>query len=410
MACCAGRPAPDPRMPTPIDATPAEGRTRAGSLRLDAIDALRGLVIVLMVLDHVRDFFHVDAFRFDPTDLDKSTPALFLTRWITHLCAPTFVFLAGVSIHLQRAAARPGLSRYLATRGLWLIALELTVISFGFNFAMPFVMLQVIWAIGVGMLTMAVLVHVPARVVLALGLAIVALHGLVPAPPADTAASARFAWSLLMRPGGVPGVPGFIAYPALPWFGILCLGYGSGELFLRAPAARRKALLMVAAIALASFVVLRAVTTFGDPSSWTPRPDVVGSLLAFIDVSKYPPSLLYALVTLGVAMLLLVALDHLRGPLLRVLLAFGRTPLFTYLLHIYVAHGLAMLVAWAMGTPPSVLVNLLVDPSRAVAAGWGYGLGVTYLATFVVLALLAPLAFWFADVKRRHRDAWLGYL
>ncbi|WP_440222680.1 DUF1624 domain-containing protein [Dokdonella sp. MW10] len=397
-------------MPTPTDATPAEGRTRAGSPRLDAIDALRGLVIVLMVLDHVRDFFHADAFRFDPTDLDKTTPALFLTRWITHLCAPTFVFLAGVSIHLQRAAVRPGLSRHLATRGLWLIALELTVISFGFNFAMPFVMLQVIWAIGIGMLAMAVLVHVPVRVVLGLGLAIVALQGLVPAPPADMPTWARFAWSLLMRPGGIPGTPGLIAYPALTWFGILCLGYGLGGVFLHSPAARRRALLVLAAAALASFAVLRATTAFGDPSPWVPRADVVGSALAFIDVSKYPPSLLYVLLTLGVAMLLLVALEHLRGPLLRVLLAFGRTPLFTYLLHIYVAHGLAVLVAWATGTPPSVLVNLLVDPSRAVAAGWGYELGVTYLATFVVLALLAPLAFWFADVKRRRRDAWLGYL
>lgn len=397
-------------MPTPTDATPAEGRTRAGSLRLDAIDALRGLVIVLMVLDHVRDFFHVDAFRFDPTDLDKTTPALFLTRWITHLCAPTFVFLAGVSIHLQRAAGRPGLSRHLATRGMWLIALELTVISFGFNFAMPFVMLQVIWAIGIGMIAMAVLVHVPVRVVLALGLAIVAFQGLVPAPPADAPTWARFAWSLLMRPGGVPGVPGFIAYPALPWFGILCLGYGLGSLFLRPSVARRKSVLLIAAIALASFVTLRATTAFGDPSPWVPRDAWVDSALAFIDVSKYPPSLLYTLVTLGVAMLLLVALEHLRGPLLRALLAFGRTPLFTYLLHIYLAHGLAMLVAWATGTPPSVLANLLVDPSRAVAAGWGYRLGATYVATFVVLALLAPLAFWFADIKRRRRDAWLGYL
>jgi uncharacterized membrane protein len=195
------------------------------------MDMLRGRVIVLMVLDHVREYFSADAFLFQPTDLTRTTPALFATRWVTHLCAPTFVFLAGAGAYLQRegAGAPTRVAPFLLTRGLWLIALELTVLSFGFDFAYPFLFLQVIWAIGLGMVSLAALVHAPPRAVLALGALIVVGHDAPrPVDAADLGALAPL-WQLLFEPGLLPrGVPGIVTYPALPWIGVMLLGYGLG--------------------------------------------------------------------------------------------------------------------------------------------------------------------------------------
>jgi uncharacterized membrane protein len=385
--------------------------TRTGAPRLDAIDLLRGLVIVLMVLDHTRDFFHVQALAFDPTDLTRSDPALFLTRWVTHLCAPTFVFLAGASVWLQRANKSPAaLSRFLLTRGLWLIALELTVVSFGFNFAAPFVFLQVIWAIGVGMVALALLVWAPPAAVLALGCIIVAGHQLLAPIDAPALGGAAPLWRVAMEPGLAGFAPGLAVYPAVPWFGVLCLGYGLGSVFAKPPAARRRLTLLLGLGALALFALLRALNGYGDPRPWDGQDDGLLTALSFLNVSKYPPSLLYVLVTLGASMLLMLALERLRGPLAALLLAFGRTPLFTYLLHVYLLHGLAMATGAAMGVEPSAFSGFLADPSRLIAAGWGVGLPVVYVIWFAVCLALYPASRWYAGVKRRRRDWWLGYL
>ncbi len=386
--------------------------TRRGGQRLDMIDALRGLVIALMVLDHVRDFFHVQALAFDPTNLDRTTAALFATRWITHLCAPTFVFLAGVAVFLQGAGgrSRPDLSRFLLTRGAWLLLLELTVIAFGFNFAWPFLFLQVIWAIGIGMVALAALVWLPRVAVLALGALIVAGHGLLaPVDAADLGALGPL-WTLAMEPGVVPGVTGFVAYPALPWVGMLFLGYGLGPVFLLDPSRRRRVVAALGVGALAAFALLRGFSAFGDPRAWDTGADGLKSLLSFVNVSKYPPSLLFVLVMLGTALLVMLLLERLRGLAQRVLLAFGRTPLFTYLLHIYLVHGLALAVGAASGTPASAFVNFLGDPGRLIATGWGVGLLAVYAIWALILAALYPAARWFAGVKRRRRDWWLGYV
>lgn len=402
------QPVPAHDAPLASPAASAGGVTRAGSSRIDAIDKLRGLVIVLMVLDHVRDFFSRTAFTADPLAMESGDPLLFATRWITHLCAPTFVLLSGVSIWLQRAngKGRVDLTRFLLTRGLWLIVLELTVVTWGFNFGGG-VFLQVIWAIGASMIAMAGLIWLPRVAVLALAVAAVAGHQLLaPVDPPDLGAMAPV-WSATFEFG--PGLGGFVAYPFVPWLGIMAAGYGLGELF--GPARlRMKPLMALAGAMLALFLILRGLNRYGDPSPWSPQGDPLWTALSFLNVAKYPPSLDYVLVTLGLSLSLLPLLHWMRGAAGGVLLTFGRTPLFTYVLHVFIAHGLALAVGVAMGVPAGAFFNLLGDPSRVIAAGWGFGLAGVYAAWIATLALLWPLSRWFEGVKRRRRDWWLGYL
>ena len=386
--------------------------TRAGALRLDAIDLLRGFVIVLMVLDHARDFLHAKAFVFSATDLTQTTPLLFMTRWITHLCAPTFVFLAGVSIFLQRANGKSPaeLSKFLLTRGLWLILLELTVVSFGFNWGPPLAFMQVIWAIGASMVLMAAVVRLPAAGILALGAAILILQPLI-AGQVDARSLGGWAipWFLTMQPGPTLFMRGFIPYPAIPWFGIMCVGYGLGFIFRQEPEQRRRSVLALALSLLAAFVVLRAINGYGDPAPWAVQSSAVMTVLSFINVSKYPPSLMYALLTLGTSMLLFLVLDRLAAPLQKFLLAFGRTSLFTYLLHVYLVHGMALLVGVIAGIPAGYYFDFL-GKIEGGNGGQGFGLAAVYAAWFAVLLLLYPFSAWFAAVKRRRRDRWLSYL
>jgi uncharacterized membrane protein len=388
--------------------------TRAGALRLDAIDLLRGFVIVLMVLDHVRDYVHAPAFVFSPTDLTQTTPLLFMTRWLTHLCAPTFVFLSGVSIYLQRANGKSAhdLSKFLLTRGLWLILLELTIVSFGFNWGPPLAFMQVIWAIGASMVLMAAVVRLPAKAVLALGVAIVVGHemvrSLVDATSLNEAGVWALPWFLTMQPGPSLFMRGFIPYPMIPWFGIMCVGYGLGWIFRQEPEQRRRNILTLASSFLAAFIVLRAINGYGDPAPWSVQSSAVMTALSFINVSKYPPSLMYALVTLGTSMLLFLALEKLAGPLQRGLLAFGRTSLFTYVAHIYLAHAAALLVGVLGGIPASYYFDVL--GRFGSGGGRGYGLPVVYAVWLGVLVVLYPLSSWFAEIKRRRRDWWLSYL
>jgi uncharacterized membrane protein len=403
--------------------TPAAPRAAPAKHRLEAVDMWRGLVLALMVLDHVRDFFHGQALAGDPTDPATTTPELFATRWITHLCATTFLFLAGVSIDLQRQQGKPlpRLSRFLLARGLWLVALELTVVSFGFNFGPPYLFVQVIYAIGLSMVAMAVLVRFSPGSVLAIGAVLVLGYLLAVLAMLHSASP----WVVALRtftvlPGPLPGgLPGVVMYPFVPWLGVMCLGYGLGGLFrLPMPQRRRRAAFLGLAL-LAAFVLLRLANAFGDPFPWTLQADGLRTVLAFLDVTKYPPSPDYVLATLGLSLLLFCALETLRGPLARVLLVFGRTSLFTYVVHIYVAHGLQLLVGVATGYPAALFLDYTHMGVRAVLghaavpvvqAGWGYSLPGVYGFWLLVLALVYPLSRWFAEVKRRRRDWWLSYL
>ncbi|HVL40897.1 MAG TPA: heparan-alpha-glucosaminide N-acetyltransferase domain-containing protein, partial [Brevundimonas sp.] len=325
---------------TPPDTSIAAGKgvTRSGAARIDAVDMLRGLVIVVMVLDHVRDFFHATAFTADPMALDSGNPALFLTRWVTHLCAPTFVFLAGLSVWLQKANGKaPGdLSRFLLTRGLWLIVLEFTLIGFGFNFGW-WLFAQVIWAIGFGMIVLAALHRLPRLVVLAIGATIIAAH-----PALNLISPSMFGplepiWRMLALRGPMPTDAGLllVAYPAIQWTGILLLGYGMAGFLIDSDGLRRGRVMWAAAGFLALFAVGRGFNLPGfDPFPWTAQDGPLWTAFSMVSVNKYPPSAAYVLLMIGLAFLILLAFDRLRGRLVKPLLTFGRTSLFTYLLHV----------------------------------------------------------------------------
>jgi len=402
-----------------VEPTP-KGLTRSGAHRLDAIDMLRGLVIAIMVLDHSRDFFHYYALRLDPTDPAKTWPLLFATRWVTHLCAATFVFLAGVSIYFQKANGKKDLTSFLLKRGLWLILLECTVISFGFNFGEPFIFLQVIWAIGASMICMSLISRLPARWVLGLGLAILLLypfalaamtHATVDATRAGSAGASGLL-GVIRTVSLAPGLlgPHVLAYYAfVPWLSIMCLGFGLGPIYRLGQAERTRRLLPVAIGSLLVFVLLRMIDGYGDPAPWIHQASPVRTFMSFMNVSKYPPSPDYAFATLGVSILLFLALDKLRGPLARLLLAYGRTPLFTYVSHIYILHLIMLTAVLALGFPLAVATDTVMS-TKAMDYGWGFGLPVVYAVWLLVLALLAPLSMWFSALKARRRDWWLSYL
>jgi uncharacterized membrane protein len=389
----------------------AGGLTRSGAARLDALDLLRGLVICLMVLDHVRDYFHTAA-AFDPLNLQITHPALYATRWITHFCAPTFVFLAGVSAYLQKANGKSAadLSRFLLTRGLWLIVLEITVINLGWQFAPVLVFLQVIWAIGWGMIALAALIWLPWRAVLGIGVVIIAGHNLLDGITPQSLGELGPLWTFLHVQGVVPvaGVPLLFAYPVLPWIGVMLFGYGLGAVFTLPETQRRRTLLILGLGMVAAFVLLRFAGVYGDPNPWQGQDAAWKTVGDFLDVLKYPPSLLYVLATLGPVLALIPALERVKGPVATFLLPFGRAPLFAYVLHLYLAHSLAMALAVMMGFPAAALVNPFFGDTAP--ANWGVGLLWVYVAWLLVLAILYPLVRWFAGVKRRRRDWWLGYL
>jgi len=393
------------------------GQWPAPARRVDAVDVLRGAVMVLMVLDHTRDYFGNAAIN--PTDLSLANPALFLTRWVTHFCAPVFAFLAGTGAYLagSRSRSRGDLAGFLATRGLWLIFLELTVVRLGLFFdpiSAPLI-LTVLWSIGASFIVLAALVFLPSRLVGALGILLIATHGLVDRFPLGSSAPVAFqsARALLLRPGLVPlpgGINVLVGYPLLPWLGVVAAGYGCGEVIRLEPERRRRVMWITGLALTAVFVILRASGIYGEPSPWTTQPTPLLTALSFINCTKQPPSLLFVLMTLGPAIAALAMIDRagVPGSIGRAVVTFGRVPLFYYLLQWYVIHGLAVLtgllrgfpIAWqfsptALGTPPD---------------GWTLSLPGIYVAWAVVLAVLYFPCRWFADVKARHPGGWLSYL
>lgn len=399
-----------PIRPDPLTEPAPTPRARR---RLEIIDKLRGFVIVVMVLDHVRDFFHAYSLKFSTTDLAHTDVAIFATRWVTHLCAPTFVFLAGVSIYLQRANGKRGwpLARFLLTRGLWLIALEVTVVGFAFNFAEPFVFLQVIWAIGMSMILMAAFAWTSPWAVLGVGVIVLVGHDALTGINPGGLGAWQPLWKLMIT-GGLLGtdVPAYVGYAPIPWFGVMAIGVGAGRIFELAPQRRNRLLVAIGIGALACFAVLRSINLYGDVVPWAPQRDTTWTVLSFLKVSKYPPSLDYTLATLGVTLTLAPLVERIGGALGRLLHTFGRVPLFAYVVHLYMAHGLALLVGLAMGFPGSLFFGLFVHREHAAGAGWGFGLLGVYVVWIVVVLALWPLAAWFAGVKQRRRDWWLSYL
>ncbi|HKP64956.1 MAG TPA: heparan-alpha-glucosaminide N-acetyltransferase domain-containing protein [Polyangiales bacterium] len=375
-------------------------------MRLQSIDMLRGLVIVWMVLDHTRDFF--TRVRFEPTDLAHTTPALFMTRFITHFCAPVFIMLAGTSAYLASARlSRPQLARFLLTRGLWLIVVEFTLVNFAWNFNFAYklgLIMQVIWAIGASMCVLAGLVFLPLPLIAALSLLLIGLHNLLDPIHASALGDWASLWRVLHEQG--PITTGLVLYPLVPWIGVMAGGFALGPLFSLPAPQRRRALLAMGAAACLLFVVLRAPNLYGDPAPWSVQRDATFSLLSFLNVTKYPPSLLYLLVTLGPALLALAWFEGMQGRVVALLATFGRVPLFAYVVHLTLVHALAGLFGFASGFGSAILRNLFVF----YPTGYGTGLAGVYTAYAIVLLLLYPACRWFAGVKRRHSAAWLAYL
>ena len=383
--------------------------------RLDSVDLLRGVVIVVMALDHVRDYFTRATHLFDPTDLTQTTAPIFLTRWITHFCAPTFMFLAGASAFLYGSPpgrTRSDLARFLLTRGLWLVFIEMTVVrlAWQFNFNYHFINIQVIWAIGWSMVALAGLVYLPMWAIGLFGVAMIATHNLfdgigvaplVSAPGVFAHASVRdWLWSILH----VQNPP--VTYPLIPWIGVMAAGYAFGPVLQHDPNRRRRELIWLGTALIAGFVVLRTINGYGDPHHWSSQPTGLFTFLSFLNTTKYPPSLLFLLMTLGPAILSLVLFERSRGPLARFFIVYGRVPFLFYVAHLYLIHALVLLVAGLRGDD---LHGYLVV-WRFMPESWGYGLGVAYAVwVFVVLALY-PVCRWFAGVKATRRDAWLSYL
>src|SRR6266446_4658353 len=337
-----------PRPPSPFTDAPPQP-IPPGRRRIDSIDLLRGIVMVIMMLDHTRDFVHNAALRFDPLDLSQTNTLLCLTRWITHFCAPTFVFLAGTGAYLQlaRGKSKSELSRFLITRGLWLIVLELTVVRLGafFNFDLRFVaLLQVIWVIGVSMIVLAALLHLPLKVIAAFGIGMIALHNLLDRFPvqgwrgpgsAVPGVGAKL-WMVLHQAGlfpiaGFPSPIVFVLYPLIPWIGLMAAGYAFGSLYQMDNERRRRWLITIGASAIFLFIVVRATHLYGDPSECSRQKNVIFTVLSFVNTAKYPHSLLYLLMTLGPGILALAWFESKKvspGALWNAFVTFGRVPLF----------------------------------------------------------------------------------
>ena len=385
------------------------------SPRLDSIDLLRGLVIMLMALDHTRGFFHSGAYpEAGPLNVTDGSIPLFFTRWIAHLCAPVFVFLAGTGAFLSttRGKSKRDLSTFLLTRGLWLIVLELTWVHWaGWSFAINLHEQWglVIWAIGWSMIALAALVHLPIWTIATVGISIITLHNALDPLTPEQFGSLGWLWRVLHEGGDWTshGIKFSAGYPILPWIGVMATGYSFGAVMLKEPAQRQRWLMRVGLNLVVVFFLLRFINLYGDTKLWSSQPTGFRTVLSMLDCTKHPPSLCYLLMTLGPAAIVLALFDLKTPEFLKPLLVFGRVPLFFYLLHLPLIHGLAVAVNlirfdradWLHGTNPAQ------PPPDA-----GFDLSFVYLMWMVVIIILYPACQWFTDIKRRRRDKWLSYL
>jgi uncharacterized membrane protein len=397
--------------------TPAGARTSAAT-RIQSVDLIRGAVMIVMALDHIREFFNRDAFLFNPEDLSRTTAALFFTRWITHFCAPVFVFFAGVSVYLASAKRpdRAAVSRHLVARGLWLILLEFTVleVAWTFNFHYEAVLIQVIWTIGWSMIFLAALIWLPRRVVAALALAVIALHNLFDAVMPARFGSHAWIWNLLHVPGAVPvgHTMVFMLYPLIPWAAVLAAGWCFAPVLRIEDADRRRRILVRTGAALtAGFVAVRALDVYGDPLHWKWHSSAIVTLMDFLRVNKYPPSLDFLLMTLGPAILAMGLINGIRVSENNPLRVFGRVPMFYYIAHIYTFHAVAVLFAQLRYGHSGFFLHF---PGLNRPPDWpkdyGYSLAETYLIWIGIVTLLYFPCRWWMHVKQRKRSWWLSYL
>ncbi len=389
------------------------------SKRIQSIDVLRGLVMVIMALDHVRDYFHLGALVSDPLDLETTTPILFMTRFVTHFCAPVFIFLTGTSASLYgQSRSKKDLSKFLFTRGLWLIFVEIVIMNFlwWFDPSYSFINLQVIWAIGLCMIFLAALIHLPLKIILLLSLLIVFGHNMLDHIIFNGNSFNSILWYIFHQSKFLTlenqRMVAFF-YPILPWIAVMSLGYGFGFLYRKNynQIKRKRYLLILGISSMFLFLSIRLLNVYGDMMPWSLQKDVVFSVLSFLNVSKYPPSLLYILITIGPTFLVLYFLEDVQSKVSDVLLVFGRVPFFYYVLHILVIHSAALLTLLIIGKdwkmmifgPESFTTNKMADN--------GYSLWIVYLVWILVVAFLYPLCKKYMKYKLNNpQKRWLSYL
>jgi uncharacterized membrane protein len=390
--------------------------------RVQSVDALRGAIMMLMAIDHIRDFVARSAMQFLPTDLTRTTAAIFLTRWITHFCAPVFMLTAGLGAFFWMSRGRHSkaeLSRFLIARGVWLILLEVTVLRVIVFSQVCYrgspVILLILWAIGISMIALAVLIYLPIRLLAAMSVAMIALHNLLDGIPATRFGRAAPLWKILHQQGLIPfaGLNFVTGYPVLPWIGVMACGYCLGAVFLRDEKSRQRILVRLGFMLSAAFVLVRAINLYGDPSRWSHQASALFTVLSFLNTTKYPPSLDFLLMTLGPALIALAWLERVRFSFRNPLVVFGRVPMFYYVVHWLVAHLIVIGLNFARyGRAPFLLIAppSMGSPSAAFPPDYGFPLWTVYAVWVAVLLLLYPACLWFARLKQRRHDWWLSFL
>ena len=387
--------------------------------RIHSIDILRGAIMLIMALDHTRDFFHIHGADQEPTDLATTTPLLFFTRWITHFCAPIFLFLSGMSAFLagQKRSSREQMS-FLAKRGLWLIIVEVVVITFGISFN-PFynvIILQVIWAIGWSMIILALLVRTSMAVIVVAGCLLVFGHNLLDYVSLPKEGVLPVFLNVIINSPRVLfpiGTNRFIydLYAILPWTGAMLLGYAFGTLYRPSFDAlrRRKILFASGAFSIMLFVTIRYINKYGDPAPWSVQKDSVFTFLSFLNTTKYPPSLQYLLMTIGPGLMVLSALENARNKIASVLMVYGKVPFFFYIIHFYLIHLLCVIFFFASGYGAKDIVDpnlpFLFRPMH-----FGFDLWVVYAVWLFVIIILYRPCKWFNNYKATHKQWWLSYI
>jgi uncharacterized membrane protein len=394
--------------------------------RIQSIDVLRGVVMVIMAIDHVRDFFYKvpvasgASVATNPTDLATTTPALFFTRWITHFCAPIFVFLAGTSIFLMsQKKSKSELSAFLIKRGIWLVLVELILVtlSWTFNPFYNFLILQVIWAIGVSMIMLGLLIRLPMKVLLITGLVIVFGHNLLSYPSINHNLKGGWLADLLYFSNfsiyNLDKTHVFIiVYAFVPWTGVMLLGYCLGKLFTPdvGREKRKKILLQLGFGLLAIFLILRFINNYGDPVPWSRQPrGNIFTFLSFLNVNKYPPSLDFLCITIGGGLIALALLESVRGKFFDFFRVFGRVPMFYYILHLYLIHLIGVIVFFGEGFSTDQIVTPN-NPFLFRPSAFGFGLLGVYIVWIIVVLILYPLCKKYDRYKTTHRKWWLSYL
>lgn len=386
--------------------------------RVQSIDWLRGWVMLTMTLDHTRDYFHADAFLYDSTDLSQTTFWIFMTRFITHYCAPVFVMLAGSSAWFvgQRRSKRE-LSFWLIKRGFWLIIVELTIIKLAWAFKLDYniITVQVIWALGAGMITLAGFIHLKKYMAISIAVIMIAGHNLLDGFQPDGNRLLELVWNIIhvFGPNQFGSFTLFVAYPVVPWLGLMLLGYYLGELYHPefSKERRLRILLYSGSGIVILFFALRLTNVYGDSFIWEPQKSGLFTFLSIINVTKYPPSLLYLMITIGPTLIVLYVIEKFRFTNFKPMVVVGRVPMFWYILHIYLIHLVAMIAAILTGYPASAMIIDFWVNEQVELQGYGFSLGAVYLFWIGICLALYPLSYWYNNYKSNNRDKWwLSYL